>query len=70
LNVANLAPVALDYLFAKTDQPLTVQMGAADEVPMNAILVKDGALPAGVTSITFRNPGTVPANLTYCALGH
>ena len=70
LNVSGVAPTALDYLFVKTDQPLTVQMGAADAVLVNSIMVKDGTLAAGITSITFRNPGATAANLTFAALGH
>lgn len=70
VNLAQVAPTALDYLFATFDGPLSVKVGSTDIVPCQSVFVKDGPLPAGVTSVTFYNYGASPVNLTYCATGH
>jgi hypothetical protein len=72
--VAAFAPSGVsgvDYLLFKADGAFSVRLGAADDVPVNNIFVKDGPLKAGVTQIVITNlSSTAAINLTYDILAH
>lgn len=68
VDVSNLG--AIDYVYLKGDAAFTVKFGAADVIPVKGIFVKDGALPAGVTTVVIGNTSATPLNVTYSFLGH
>ncbi len=69
IDLSNLGTI--DYMFIKGDAPFTVKFGEADAIPVTSIMVKDGALPEGVTEVVIGNmSSTASVNITYSFLGH